>query len=163
MRVVDVEPGPVGEDDVGQPEVFVGELAGVGSLPGEVEAARVAERVLLLEVPPGPARPCRGRRLVGVHDLGGGDHGIGTRLAGHRDAVLGLGPHHAPHAHGESLAGRGSAPAPTAPRASTPGGSRGPPPRAGTVLTYRYWPVLATVSIERPASVPCLPDTRVLM
>jgi len=28
---------------------------------------------------------------------------------------------------------------------------------------YKYWPVLATVSMERPASVPCLPDTRVLM
>ena len=123
MGVVDVQPGPVGEDDVGQPEVLVGELAGVGRLPGEVKAARVAERVLLLEVPPGPARPGRGRRLVGVHDLGRGDHGIGTRLAGHRDAVLGLGPHHPPHAHTESLAGLSSAPAMTAPlHRGAPGG-----------------------------------------
>ena len=28
---------------------------------------------------------------------------------------------------------------------------------------HRYWPVLATVSIDRPASVPVLPDTRVRM
>src|SRR5262249_2534362 len=151
VGVVHVQPGAVGEDDVGQPEVLVGELAGVGRLPGEVEAAGVAEGVLLLEIPPGPPGPGRGRRLVGVHDLGGRDHGIGTRLAGHRDAVLGLGPHHAPHTHGESLAGRGPWTA-----------ASWPAPRCLSV-TYRYWPVLATVSIERPASVPCLPDTSVLM
>ena len=63
MRVVDVEPGAVGQDDVGQPEVLVGQLGGVGDLAGQVEAAGVAQRVLLLEVPPGPARPCRRRRL----------------------------------------------------------------------------------------------------
>ena len=34
-----------------------------------------------------------------------------------------------------------------------------PRPAAG----YRYCPVLATVSMDRPASVPCLPETRVLM
>ena len=28
---------------------------------------------------------------------------------------------------------------------------------------YRYWPVLATVSIDRPASVPLAPVTRVRM
>ena len=28
---------------------------------------------------------------------------------------------------------------------------------------YRYWPVLATVSIDRPASVPCLPWMSVRM
>ncbi|GAA0919547.1 hypothetical protein GCM10009560_17140 [Nonomuraea longicatena] len=28
---------------------------------------------------------------------------------------------------------------------------------------YRYWPVLATVSMDRPASVPCLPETSVRM
>ncbi|GAA2668212.1 hypothetical protein GCM10010412_046110 [Nonomuraea recticatena] len=28
---------------------------------------------------------------------------------------------------------------------------------------YRYWPVFATVSIERPASVPVLPETSVRM
>jgi hypothetical protein len=30
-------------------------------------------------------------------------------------------------------------------------------------MNYRYCPVLATVSIERPASVPCLPETSVRM
>ena len=53
MRVVDVEPGPVGQDDVGQAEVLVGELAVVGELAREVEAAGVAQRVLLVEVPAG--------------------------------------------------------------------------------------------------------------
>ncbi|SEG66673.1 hypothetical protein SAMN04489712_108213 [Thermomonospora echinospora] len=33
-----------------------------------------------------------------------------------------------------------------------------PPPSA-----YRYWPVFATVSMERPASVPALPETSVRM
>ena len=98
-----------------EPEVLVGELAGVGRLPGQVEAAGVAERVLFLEVPPCPARPGRGRRLVCVHHLRRGDHGIGTGLAGHRDAVLGLGAHHAPHAHSESLAGRGRCAAASSP------------------------------------------------
>ena len=51
VRVVDVEPGAVGEDDVGQAEVLVGELARVGDLPRQVEAAGVAQRRLLLEVP----------------------------------------------------------------------------------------------------------------
>ena len=34
VRVVDVQPGAVGEDDVGQPDVLVGELAGVGDARG---------------------------------------------------------------------------------------------------------------------------------
>ena len=61
VRVVDVEPGAVGEDDVGQAEVLVGELGGVGDLAGHVEAAGVAQRRLLLEVPPGPPGPQRRR------------------------------------------------------------------------------------------------------
>jgi hypothetical protein len=36
-------------------------------------------------------------------------------------------------------------------------------PHDGENRDYRYWPVLATVSMERPASVPCLPETSVLM
>ena len=68
VRVVDVEPGAVGEDDVGQAEVLVGELAGVGDLAGHVEPAGVAQRRLLLEVPPGPAGLQRARG-VGVDDL----------------------------------------------------------------------------------------------
>ena len=44
VGVVDVEPGAVGEDDVGQPEILVGELAGIGHLSRHVEAARVAQR-----------------------------------------------------------------------------------------------------------------------
>jgi hypothetical protein len=35
--------------------------------------------------------------------------------------------------------------------------------RPVTSARYRYCPVLATVSMERPASVPLLPDTSVLM
>jgi hypothetical protein len=49
-----------------------------------------------------------------------------------------------------------------------PGGNPGQPlyALARPCLTepgYRYWPVLATVSIDRPASVPCLPETSVRM
>ena len=62
MRVVDVQPGAVGEDDVGQPEVLVGQLAGVGDLAGHVEPAGVAQRRLLLEVPPGTPGPQRAPR-----------------------------------------------------------------------------------------------------
>jgi hypothetical protein len=42
VGVVDVKPRSIGEDDVGQAHVFVGELAGVGQFPGQVEAAGVA-------------------------------------------------------------------------------------------------------------------------
>ncbi len=51
VRVVDVEPCAVGEDDVGEADVLVGQLAVVGGLAGEVEAAGVPQRILLLEVP----------------------------------------------------------------------------------------------------------------
>ncbi len=57
MGVVDVQPRAVGQDDVGQPEILVGELRGVGDLAGQVEAAGVAKWILLLEVPSGAARP----------------------------------------------------------------------------------------------------------
>ena len=67
--VVDVQPGTVGQDHVGQADVLVGELAGVGGLACEVEAAGVPQRVFLLEVPAGAARPVH-RRRVGVDDLG---------------------------------------------------------------------------------------------
>lgn len=40
-------------------------------------------------------------------------------------------------------------------------------PESGAVALsgrgHRYWPVLATVSIDRPASLPCLPETSVRM
>ena len=118
---------------------------------GQIEAAGVPERVFFLEVPPGPPRPRRRRRLVGVDDLGRGHHGVGPWLAGHRDPVLGLGAHHPQHAHINQ-------PMPAGPqlrrRYTTAGYTTG---------GHRYWPVLATVSIDRPASAPCLPDTRVRM
>src|SRR5690606_39854657 len=89
----------VGEDDVGEAEVLVGELAGVGDLAGEVEPAGVAERVLLLEVPAGPAGARRRCREVGVDDLGGGHHRVGPWLSRYGDAVLGLDAHHPPNTH----------------------------------------------------------------
>ena len=61
VRVVDVEPSPVGEDDVGQADLLVGELARVCKIAAEVEAAGVAQRVLLVEVPPGPPTLARRR------------------------------------------------------------------------------------------------------
>ena len=68
MGVVHVQPGPVGQDHVGQPEVLVGELGRVGRLAGQVEPARVAQRVLLLEVPPRPARPGEGNGKTSALD-----------------------------------------------------------------------------------------------
>ena len=105
VRVVDVEAGAVGEDHVGQPEVLVGQLRRVGDLPGQVEAAGVAQRVLLLEVPAGPPGP-HGGRGVGVDDLRRGQHRVGQRLPDHGDAVLDLGTHHPPHAHATRVRGR---------------------------------------------------------
>ena len=56
VRVVDVEPRAVGEDDVGQAEVLVGELAGIGlgRGSGRTRARRAAG--LLARSPSGPAR-----------------------------------------------------------------------------------------------------------
>ncbi len=99
VRVVDVEAGAVGEDHVGQADVLVGELGLVGDLTRQVEPTRVAQRVLLLEVPAGPPVAGGGRLRVGVDDLGGDQHRVGTGVAGHADPVLRLGPHHPPHAH----------------------------------------------------------------
>ena len=93
MGVIDVEPGAVGQDDVGQTEVLVGQLRRVTGVGSQVESPGVAQRVLLLEVPPRPAGPGGGRSLVGVDHLRGTDHGIHARLAGHGDAVLGLNAH----------------------------------------------------------------------
>ena len=44
VGVVDVQPRAVGEDDVGQAHVLVGQLARVGDLTGHVETPRVAQR-----------------------------------------------------------------------------------------------------------------------
>ena len=98
VGVVDVQPRAVGEDDVGQAHVLVGQLARVGDLTGHVEAARVAQRGLLLEVPAGPAGS-QGGRGVGVDDLRGGHHRVGRRLPDDRDAVLDLGAHHPADRH----------------------------------------------------------------
>ncbi len=150
VRVVDVQPRSVGQDDVGETEVLIGQLARIGELAGQVEPARIAQRVLLLEVPPWSPRLRRRPVGVGVDDLRRGQHGVGGRLAGDRDAVLGLRPHDAPDAHGAE---------PTSRRRSSLGiGSHSP---SATEQDQRYWPVLAMVSIDRPASVPCLPDTSV--
>lgn len=40
---------------------------------------------------------------------------------------------------------------------------QGPPRGCVIVGGYRYWPVLATVSMERPASEPLVPETSVRM
>ena len=102
VSVVDVQPSAVGEDDVGQAQILVGQLRGVCCLAGQVEPPRVPQRVLFLEVPAGPAGPGGGGRLVRVDDLGRGDHGVGSGLPRHRDAVLDLGTHHPPYAHARS-------------------------------------------------------------
>ncbi len=103
VGVVHVEPGAVGEDDVGEADVLVGQLAGVRDVAREVEAPGVAQWILLLEVPAGPPCPVH-RRRVRVDDLGRGEHGVGVRVPGYGDPVLGLDPHHAPYGHAALLA-----------------------------------------------------------
>ena len=107
VGVVDVEPGAVGEDDVGGAQVVELGVVGRGhGGRGQVEAARVAQRRLDLVVPPGPARARDvGGRRVGQHDLGRGDHRVRRGVAGDRDPVLDLGAHDAAGRHGR--AGRG--------------------------------------------------------
>ncbi len=70
VRVIHVEPGTIGQNDVRQPEILVSELAGVRCVPGQVKAPRVAQRVLLLEVPARPPGLSGSRRVIGVDHLG---------------------------------------------------------------------------------------------
>ena len=82
MGVVDVEPGAVGQDDVGQRRVLgVGELARVGEVAVDLEAAGVAQRRLVLVVPAGLADPMTQRLGVGVDHLPAHDHRVGGRVA----------------------------------------------------------------------------------
>jgi hypothetical protein len=84
VGVVDVQPRAVGEDDVGEAQLVVGLAGGVVGR-ADVEAARVAQRVLLLEV---PARPAVARGPVGhaarpaVDDLRRGHHRAARGLPG---------------------------------------------------------------------------------
>src|SRR5690606_37286763 len=56
VGVVDVEPGAVGQDDVGQPQIVVGQRFGrIVSTAGVGEPPCVAQRRLLFVVPPGPS------------------------------------------------------------------------------------------------------------
>jgi hypothetical protein len=69
MRMVDIEPGAIGQNDVGQADVLVRELTGVGELSRKVEAPRVTQRILFLEIPARTPSP-RGHCRVGIHHLG---------------------------------------------------------------------------------------------
>ena len=72
-----------------------------------VEPACIPQRGLLLEVPARttiPGRTCGGIE-VAVDHLARREHVVGGGLAGHGDAVFGLGAHHPPHGHTGSLRG----------------------------------------------------------
>ena len=131
VGVVDVQAGAVGEDDVGQPEVLVGELRRVGGIAAQVEPAGVAQRVLLLEVPARPTGESVGRG-VGVDHVGRRHHRVGVRLPLDGDAVLDLAALNAANSHTESLrvALRGS----TQPWRGA--GRRGPGPDAPQRLSH---------------------------
>ena len=104
VGVVDVEPGAVGEDDVGQGRVLdVGELARVRHPPAHVEAAGVAQGRLVGVVPAGAGRTDAARGGVGGDDVARGDHRVGAGVTGDDDPVLGLDPHHAAHGHASTI------------------------------------------------------------
>ena len=70
----------------------------------EIEAAGIAQRRLLFEVPARAAGPARGQRAgVGIDDLRRQQHRVRGRLAGQADAVFDLGAHHASDRHGFRL------------------------------------------------------------
>ena len=103
MGVVDVEPGAVGQDDVGHPGVVLGldELLRDPGAPAEFEAACVTQRRLLLEVPGrSPCAPGGQCARVGVHHLRREQHRVCRRLAGQANAVFDLGAHDPADAHG---------------------------------------------------------------
>ena len=51
VSVIDVQPRPIREDEIGKPEIVIGELARVGLGSRHVIPAGVAQRVFLVEVP----------------------------------------------------------------------------------------------------------------
>src|SRR5680860_1807184 len=69
MCMVDIQAGTVGEDDVGERRVFlVRQLAGIRVLPVDLEAARVAQRHLVLVVPAGPTGAWTPPAAIGIDD-----------------------------------------------------------------------------------------------
>ena len=140
MGVVDVEPGAVGEDDVGHPGVLVEVGVVQGLRRREVEAPGVAQRGLLLEVPARTARRRRLRHRPGVDHLARQRRRIGGGLPRHRDAVLHLGAHDPPHAHGPTL---GRSPA-------RPAAGKGAPSGWARVRVDRPRPVADNESLTYP-------------
>ncbi len=91
MGVVDVQPGPVGQDHVGRADLVGVHHRRRARRPAQVESAGVAQRRLHLVVPPGAlgALDPRGRR-VRQHCLRRREDRIGGRIGRRGDSVLDL-------------------------------------------------------------------------
>ena len=139
VGVVDVEPGAVGQHDVGQGGVvdLVGQLARVGLAAAHVEAAGVAQRCLVGVVPAGAGRTDAPRGGVRGDDVARGDHRVRRRVPRDDDAVLGLDPHHAAHGHGSTILSRCAAIAgcPPSPPPWPPSSTGCGPPSSGSTTT----------------------------
>ena len=115
MGVIDVEPGAVGEDDIGHRRVIerritplIGELARMRDSAVHLEAACVPQRRLVGVIPRGARRTDSARRGIRRHHVSGEHHGVGLRSSGDRDSVFGLDPHDPAHRHGSRLRERAS-------------------------------------------------------
>src|SRR5947208_7446271 len=134
MRVIDVEAGAIGKNQVGQARLFLG---GALLLLHVLEAPRVAERALRLVVPPDPGRP---ECLVGVDQQQRGQDRVEVRLVLDRDPVLGFDAHDFRDGHASPVASEQK------PMAGGQGRYEGGPRRPPSDLGYMYWPVLTTFS-----------------
>ena len=103
MGVIDVQPGAVREDEIGEAELLVRQLRRVRLSPRHVIAPGIAQRMLLVEVPPRATAPIpHGDTGVRRHHGRRRRHGIDVRMPGHADAVLRLDAHHTMDAHGRT-------------------------------------------------------------
>ncbi len=93
VRVVDVEPRPVGQDHVGRADLVGVDHRRRAGRAAQVETAGVAQRRFHLVVPAGALGALdTGGGGIGQHRLSRGEDRVGGRVRRRRDAVLDLRP-----------------------------------------------------------------------